>query len=196
MDHNNLMLLPEMLIASGVPMKALKSNSTDIVPFGVVKIFLNISYTVLVRNLVHFPVSIVSQIIGHLLGDGSLELTQTSITPRFVFSQAFSRFDYVWFVFGTLKHYCNRMPTLTMSIRAGTQCWGMYIGPRSYRLLKTLHQLFYVNVNNVYVKVIMPELIMYLNPILVAYWAIDDGSASSSWSGYIQKDSLLMMSID
>lgn len=40
-----------------------------------------------------------SQLVGHLLGDGSLIITRTSITPYFVFSQTLKRFDYVWHVF-------------------------------------------------------------------------------------------------
>jgi hypothetical protein len=38
-------------------------------------------------NSTFFPKNIISQLIGHLLGDGSIIFSKTSINPYFVFTQ-------------------------------------------------------------------------------------------------------------
>lgn len=49
-----------------------------------------------IRKSITFSYSskIFSQIIGHLLGDGSLTLTWSSKNPYFVFTQSFLKFNY------------------------------------------------------------------------------------------------------
>jgi hypothetical protein len=41
-----------------------------------------------------FPKIIISQLVDHLLGDGSMVYTKTSVNPKFVFTQTFKRFQY------------------------------------------------------------------------------------------------------
>ena len=63
---------------------------------------LNISKeTRVFTNLPHSSY-IFSQIIGHLLGDGSLTLTWSSKNPFFIFTQGMIRFKYSWFVFNNI----------------------------------------------------------------------------------------------
>ena len=93
-----------VLYMAGVPVRTLSSNSTALVPFGPVGLTLNMSFTRNVRNLVFFPKQVISQLVGHLLGDGSLVMTHTSVTPYFVFTQTIKKLDYVWHVFTTLGH--------------------------------------------------------------------------------------------
>jgi hypothetical protein len=57
-------------------------------------------------------------LIGHLLGDGSLQRLKSSsiLTPdkllnsRFMFSQSLVREDYFYFVYDVFKSYCSALP--------------------------------------------------------------------------------------
>nr|YP_009445628.1 hypothetical protein [Tremella fuciformis]YP_010180095.1 hypothetical protein LI453_mgp17 [Auricularia auricula-judae]ATX61905.1 hypothetical protein [Tremella fuciformis]ATX61926.1 hypothetical protein [Tremella fuciformis]ATX61969.1 hypothetical protein [Tremella fuciformis]ATX62037.1 hypothetical protein [Tremella fuciformis]ATX62087.1 hypothetical protein [Tremella fuciformis] len=167
---------------AGVPMRALSSSCTALVPFGPVGLTLNMSFTRMVRSLVHFPKSVISQLVGHLLGDGCLTISRTSTVPSFVFSQSINKLTYVWHVFMLLGHYCNKLPRLHFSHRAGTLLGNMFVITRSYPILSDLHSLFYANTNGV--KGISLDLIRYLDPIALAFWAMDDGAATTSRSGF------------
>lgn len=132
-------------------------------------------YTRYMRESSVFSKYIVSQLVGHLLGDGALVISKTSITPYFVFTQTFKRFSYVWFVFQQLSHYCNKNPRLTVSTRKGTSIYTMQVLTRSYPILLDLYKLFYSPK-----KTIKVELLLYLNDIVLAYWAMDDGSKTAT----------------
>ena len=75
----------------------------------------------------------------------------------------------------------------------------MQVMPRSYPALIPLYELFYqrsVNKNK-NTKVITIELLQYLNPISLAYWAMDDGSWTPSGfyfhtEGYTFKECYLL----
>lgn len=56
----------------------------------------------------------------------------------------------------------------------------------SYPFLHTLRSLFYSNINGRVVKTInVSELMLYLDAITLAYWAIDDGARSGSSGFYL-----------
>lgn len=60
---------------------------------------------------------IISQLVGHLLGDGSLNYSRTSVTPYFVFTQTIKRFEYIWHVYLTLSSYCGKVPFFKLGLR-------------------------------------------------------------------------------
>lgn len=62
----------EILSLRSIPVGKLSSNCTALVPFGKVGLTLNISFTKDIRNIIYFPQPVISQLIGHLLGDGNL----------------------------------------------------------------------------------------------------------------------------
>ena len=130
-----------------------------------------------------------SQIIGHLLGDGTLESSPTAHYPRFAFTQTFKRFSYGWHVFVNLSHLCQKLPTLNQSLWKGSINYNIVIHTRYYPLFSFLYELFYSeNLNSETqikgrIKIISDELLFYLNPCVLAYWAMDDGSKSGE-SGF------------
>lgn len=160
-----------------IPVSKLHSSCTALVPHGRVGSTLFIRFNNYARNSVVFPKHIVSQLIGHLLGDGSLAITRTSITPSFVFTQTLKRFDYIWSVFLRLSHYCSQFPTL--SISRGKYHF-MQVHTRSYPFMLTLEKLFYSIVDGKRIKVISPDLLFYIDDIALAYWAMDDGAKAQS----------------
>jgi len=139
------------------------------------------------RNEINLPYSseIISQIIGHMLGDGSLSMTWSSKNSYFVFTQGFLKFKYTWFVFNKLSFLCKSMPRLGKSIRNGKTYYFLQVYTRSYPFLKEIYNLFYIkNPSNKIIKVVPKEIYYWLNPISLAYWTMDDGAATTSGSGF------------
>lgn len=147
------------------------SPTTDVVPFGVTGANYNIRLNKHSRDITVFNKNIISQLVGHLLGDGSIHYSRTSVTPYFVFTQTIKRFEYIWSVFNILSPYCGRVPIFNLGLRKGIYSPFIQVMTRSYPALIPLHDLFYrVSLNGKnYTKVITIDLLQYLNPVSLAY---------------------------
>ena len=156
-----------------IPISKIVSKNTKVVPFGITGASNNIRLNKYSRDITVFNNDIIFQIVGHLLGDGSIHYSRTSVTPYFVFTQTIKRFDYIWHVYLTLSPYCGRLPLFNPGIilRKGIPYPFIQVMTRSYPALIPLYNLFYqVNNNDKKVtKVITIELLQYLNPISLAY---------------------------
>lgn len=174
-NHNDFLML------AGVSMKILPvTTCTAIVPLGEVGSTLKISFTHYVRKLIVCPPILKQQLIGHLLGDGSLAITRTSITPYFVFVQSVGAFQYAWYVYTKLSHFCNRLPGLALSYRKGALCQSLRTETRSLHFFGFLHNLFYKFVEGKWIKYISPDLISYMTPCVLAFWIMDDGTKNGT----------------
>jgi hypothetical protein len=112
-------------------------------------------------------------------------MTWSSKNPYFVFTQGLIRFNYAWDVFTSLKFLCKSMPRLGKSERNGKIFYHIQVQTRSYPFLKDIYVAFYEsNETKQLVKIIPDQTFYWLNPISLAYWAIDDGSNTTSRSGY------------
>lgn len=161
------------------------NTCTAIVPLGVLGSTFRLGrLTSVMSTWTIFPREIVSQLVGHLLGDGSLSKTYTSNYPYFVFTQTLKRFAYVWSVYNTLSHYCNSFPILNFSTRHGVVYPFLQVLTRSYPFMLTLYNVFYKQVNGKIVKIIDYDLLPYLDCIALAYWAMDDGAKVTQGSGF------------
>lgn len=169
-------ILQYLPVTRFIPIKNLKSSCTALVPYGTVGSTTLIGLNNYVRNATPFPNKVISQLVGHLLGDGSIQFSRTSITPYFIFTQTQKRFSYIWFVFQQLSHYCGRYPLLNVSTRKGNSYCFINVVTRSDPKLLTLFNLFYNVKNGRAVKTINYELLPYLDEIALAYWAMDDGA--------------------
>ena len=178
MDSPGLYLDLALTALTSTPISKIVSQSTKVVPFGEKGASNNIRLNKHSRDITVFNNDILSQLVGHLLGDGSMHYSRTSVTPYFVFTQTIKRFEYIWHVYLILSPYCSRLPLINPGLRKGFPYTFIKVMIRSYPALIPLHKLFYkVNVNgNSYTKVITIDLLQYLNPISLAYWAMDDGS--------------------
>jgi LAGLIDADG DNA endonuclease family/Cytochrome C oxidase subunit II, transmembrane domain len=163
-----------------IPVKSFKSDCISLVVRGAKNTLgstTGINLNNYVRNITPFSQAIISQFVGHLLGDGSLIKSRSSITPYFVMTQTIKRFEYIWSIFMTLTPYVIRYPSVGLSR-------GKYLfvqaSTRSYPYLSTLFELFYSLHNGKWVKVISSNLILYLDDIALAYWAMDDGASTVS----------------
>ena len=79
------------------------SNCKDIIPFGQLYPTIGIRLTQLSLNMTVIPLVSVEQIVGHLLGDGGLAITNSSVNSYFYFTQTFKRFEYSFFFFASLS---------------------------------------------------------------------------------------------
>jgi len=60
----------------------------------------------------------------------------------------------------------------------------MQVITRSFPIMLKLYNLFYTRINGKVVKGITLDLLNYLDPIVLAYWAMDDGAATTKLSGF------------
>jgi hypothetical protein len=168
-------LFPDLALTAlaSTPVSKIATRSTEIVPFGVTgsPAVNNIRLNKHSRDITVFNNELISQLVGHLLGDGSIHYTRTSVTPYFVFTQTIKRFEYIWHVYLTLSPYCGRVPLINPGLRKGIPHPFIQVMTRSYPALIPFHELFYqVNVNGSnYIKGITTDLLQYLNPISLAY---------------------------
>lgn len=124
-----------------------QTNCQSIIPYGSVYSTLGIRLNSHCRNITELLSYSREQIIGHLLGDGTLSYSQTSTVSCFCFTQTMARIEYIWFVFNHLSHLCEAKPDFTMSVRKGTVSHSLRVRTRSYPFFKELHELFYVKEN-------------------------------------------------
>jgi hypothetical protein len=170
-------LYPDLAITAlaSTPLSKIVSRSTSVVLFGVTGASNNIRLNKHSRDITVFKLEIISQLVGHLLGDGSIHYSRTSVTPYFVFTQTVKRFKYIWHVYLTLSPYCGRVPLINPGLRKGKPHPFIQVMTRSYPALILLHKLFYqisVIGNNSFAtktKVITTSLLQYLNPVSLAY---------------------------
>lgn len=120
------------------------------------------------------------QIIGHMLGDGCIVYSKTSIIPYFQFIQALQKVNYLMFSFNYLSLLCESLPKGQSSIRRGKNLFAISFRTRSYPFLLKIHNLFYKKINGNWVKYISNDLIFYLSPRVLAFWFMDDGAKAGT----------------
>jgi heme/copper-type cytochrome/quinol oxidase subunit 2 len=149
-----------------------RSTNTALVTQGTTGSTVGLGSSVYMRNSTFLSLALISQLIGHLLGDGTLQFSDSraSKTPWFIFVQTIKRFR---IPLECLWTSLTQMPYLYNSVRKGVPVPFMQVITRTYPFLLTLHQLFYVKkANGKYTKVITWKLYSYLNEVVLAYWAI------------------------
>lgn len=161
------------------------SHEKYVVPYGIIFANNGIRLNNWVRSITQLTSYQFYQIIGHLLGDGTLEPSRTARHPRFCFTQTFKRFDYLWSVYNNLNNLCQKLPTPNKGIRNGTNFYNLVIHTRSYPFWSDFYNLFYPEINGLRIKIVPDELFLYLNPIVLAYWAMDDGAKAGESGFYL-----------
>ena len=136
-------------------------------------------------------------LVGLLLSDGWLSIsTKTSINARCGFRQKSAHYEYVWFVFNVLSHYCERYPHYYSSVRKGILFQHITITTRALPCFTELYSIFYVNK----VKVIPDNIYNLLTPVALAHLIMGDGSArphglTICTNNYSLKDVVRLMNV-
>lgn len=70
-------------------------------------------YTKQVSDMIKLPPYHYNVIVGLLLAEGWLNFgSSTYKNARLGLKQSIANFEYVWFVFNSLAHYCERLPLI------------------------------------------------------------------------------------
>lgn len=138
-------------------------------------------FTKQVRGMIHLPPYQYSVIVGLLLSDGWLSLSEsrTLKNARLDFRQSINKSAYVWFVFNCLNHYCSRYPYSYASIRNDKPHYNLTITTRALPCFTELYYLFY----NKGKKIIPHNIYDLLTPVALAHLIMGDGTALSSGFG-------------
>lgn len=117
------------------------------------------------------PFDTFSILLGHMLGDGSVEYAPSTNSARMRFEWANK--EYAWHIYNLLSNYVLTPPRVRSGMtKAGNpkeaHCFNTIMHPS----LSTLHHLFMVNG----VKMVPVGLIEHLmSPLALAIWSMDDG---------------------
>jgi len=112
-------------------------------------------------------------LVGILLGDGYIQKKSQNGNALIQFNQGYLHLQYILHVSYKLSSLCTHFPLLILS-RDGS--FSLKLSTRCLLCLNPMYDLFIKNKK----KTISPELINWLSPRSLAYWAMDDGSLSES----------------
>ena len=127
-------------------------------------------FTLIIRHMVSLPFYIVNILVGLTISDGWME-SNTKNGARFFFKQSFEHFEFLWFMFLSLSHYCSAYPILIKTNLKGKIFWGISFYTRVLPCLQEIYNLFYVNV-----KVVPYNLFDLINYHVLALWIMADGT--------------------
>ena len=126
------------------------------------------------KNIVQLPKHIISQIVGHLPGDGNIHNNISSINPALMFSQGFKNFSYTFHVYQNLSHYRSRLPALHKQLNPYKNSKNKFIVStqvltRHYIGIINLYQIFYKWNGIQIIKCVTLNILPYLDEIALAY---------------------------
>lgn len=122
---------------------------------------------------------ILSIIYGSLLGDGHAEYRKQGKGTRISFMQEASHLTYVYWLHKLISDlgYCNsKQPkTLTRLGKLGIVRRYAKFHTWTFSSFNSIHNLWYING----VKIVPQNIDLYLTPLALSIWIMDDGSVSS-----------------
>jgi hypothetical protein len=116
-------------------------------------------------------------LVGILLGDASLRRVNANGSPAIMFKQGFLHLEYILWVTMQLAPILTQWPSLRL--RRDLSAF-LDVTTRSLPCLDPIYNLFIVNG----VKVITMDLIHWITPVSLAYWAMDDGTSTQDGGFY------------
>lgn len=115
-------------------------------------------------------------IFGTLLGDGCL--IKHIKFAYYKLKHSFYQLSYLIYCFNELKYICNSLPKIEYGKRNNTFTISIYFITRQLKCLNDLYNIWYKDG----IKILPHISILYhsLNPIVLAYWIMDDGTYRGS----------------
>lgn len=78
-------------------------------------------------NMVKLSKSMLGVLVGLILSDGYLNISNGSKNARLGFKQSLEKSKYFWFVFNTLSHYCGSLPYCVTGISTQARCKNFWL---------------------------------------------------------------------
>lgn len=141
-------------------------------------------YTVIIRHMIGLPLHINSLLVGLLLSDAWLNINKEG-NARLGFKQSLSRFEYLYFIFLKLSHYCSSYPSLVKTKLKGKIFYAVCLTTRVLPCFTELYNLFYVKGK----KVVPSNLFEILTYEGLAHWICGDGSLVKGGGIYLNTQS-------
>lgn len=132
-------------------------------------------YTYNERAFVNIPINKKSIFVGILLSDATLQRLNKGGGTRLQFKQKYGQFEYLYFVFFQLSHYCSRGPSVTKAILHNKVHYGLNFTTRSLNCITELYEVFYLNGK----KIVPKNLYELLTWEGLVHWICGDGTYSS-----------------
>lgn len=158
-----------------------KSTCTDLVVWGenLVSHVGCGSFTKLQAAMIVLAPLQLSVVVGLILSDCWLYYASPhSKNAGLGFEQSYAKYEYFWFVFNILSHYCSSWPVLKSRARQGKgkTLHALHMQTRALPCFTELHSLFYKNKE----KIIPNNIYDLLTPIALAHWVMGDGQVASN----------------
>jgi len=109
--------------------------------------------------------------IGLILSDGWIQ-KRVHWNPRIGFKQSFIHFEFFWATYTVLKNFCSSTPYLCSNYKRGKLFYACEMQTRQLKCLNFIYDLFYDNGK----RCIKPDLIHYIDYVVLAYWIMGDGA--------------------
>lgn len=127
-------------------------------------------------SLAEIPLNVKELVIGRILGDSSLEITQGSINARMTNNHSIKQKEYIFYLYEQLERYVKTPPKLSSYNLKGKKYETYKFNTLNYRFFTELYNIFYLNNK----KIIPLNISEFLSPRALAFWAMDDGYKQSS----------------
>ena len=118
-------------------------------------------------------------LIGHLLGDGCLEICGNSGKARLKIEQSIKQREFVEWLYGVFKDFTKTLPKEKNYLSSNSKGYfrknSIYFSTLSFKLFYEFHKMFYLN----HKKIIPTEIENFLTPLSLAVWFMGDGSIKS-----------------
>lgn len=127
------------------------------------------------RNMIKLPPFQYNVIIGLILSDGWIRYVGASKNAQLGFCQSYEHFDYIYFVFSILSHYCSKNVTIRSINRFNKIYHSLEFNTRNLSCFNEFYSLFYENGK----KIVPVNIYELLTPEALAHIIMGDGSAKS-----------------
>lgn len=131
--------------------------------------------TNLERNMLKLTPRARSIIIGLILSDAWMH-KRGHWNPRIGFKQSVTNFPYIWRVYNELAYLCSGPLYGSKTIKRGKIFYSLSFQTRQLECLLEIFNLFYNVVKGKPIKTVKPDLIHYIDYIVLAHWIQGDGS--------------------